>query len=63
MSRELRQLRQERSENYHFKYVTGHSERMREVFDLVARVACSEASVLITGESGTGKEVVARRYS
>ncbi len=60
MSRELRQLRKERSDNYHFKYVVGHSERMREVFDLVSRVACSEASVLIMGESGTGKEVVAR---
>ncbi|GER86585.1 acetoacetate metabolism regulatory protein AtoC [Dictyobacter vulcani] len=59
MSRELRQLRKERSDNYHFKYVVGHSERMREVFDLVARVAPSDASVLIIGESGTGKEVVA----
>src|SRR5437763_7541933 len=60
MSRELRQLRRERSDNYHFTYVVGHSERMREVFDLVAKVAPSEASVLIMGESGTGKEVVAR---
>ncbi len=60
MSRELRQLRRERSDNYHFSYIVGHSERMREVFDLVARVACSDVSVLITGESGTGKEVVAR---
>ncbi|GHO84119.1 sigma-54-dependent transcriptional regulator [Dictyobacter formicarum] len=59
MSRELRQLRKERSDNYHFNYVVGHSERMREVFDLVARVARSDASVLIMGESGTGKEVVA----
>ncbi|GCF07986.1 sigma-54-dependent transcriptional regulator [Dictyobacter arantiisoli] len=59
MSRELRQLRQERRDNYHFNYVVGHSERMREVFDMVARVARSEASVLIMGESGTGKEVVA----
>ncbi len=59
--RELRQLRLERRDNYHFSYVVGHSERMREVFDLVARVARSDtASVLITGESGTGKEVVAR---
>ena len=59
MYRELRQLRSERSDNYHFGYLVGHSERMREVFDLVARVAPSDASVLITGESGTGKEVVA----
>jgi DNA-binding NtrC family response regulator len=60
MSRELRQLRNERRDNYHFSYIVGHSERMREVFDLVARVAQSDASVLIMGESGTGKEVVAR---
>ena len=61
MHRELRQLRRERSDNYHFSFIVGHSERMREVFELVARVAHSDtASVLITGESGTGKEVVAR---
>jgi DNA-binding NtrC family response regulator len=61
MYRELRQLRRERSDNYHFSYIIGHSERMRAVFDMVARVAHSDtASVLITGESGTGKEVVAR---
>ena len=59
MYRELRQLRQERRDHYHFSYLVGQSERMREVFDLVARVAPSDASVLITGESGTGKEVVA----
>ena len=60
MYRELRQLRRERSDNYHFSYIVGQSERMREVFDLVARVARSDtASVLITGESGTGKEVIA----
>jgi DNA-binding NtrC family response regulator len=60
MSRELRQLRRERSDKYHFKYIVGQSERMRDVFDLVARVARSDtASVLITGESGTGKEVIA----
>ncbi|GAC1347539.1 MAG: sigma-54 dependent transcriptional regulator [Ktedonobacteraceae bacterium] len=62
MYRELRQLRRERSDNYHFSYIVGQSERMREVFDTVARVARSDtsAAVLITGESGTGKEVVAR---
>ncbi len=33
---------------------------MREVLDLVVRIAPSDASVLLTGESGVGKEVVAR---
>jgi two-component system response regulator AtoC len=33
---------------------------MREVLDLVSRVAPSDANVLLTGESGVGKEVVAR---
>ncbi len=61
MWRELRQLRRERSDNYHFNHIVGHSEGMRTVFEMVAKVARSEtASVLITGESGTGKEVVAR---
>jgi DNA-binding NtrC family response regulator len=60
MSRELRQLRRERSDNYHFSHIVGHSAKMREIFDFVARVARSDASVLMMGESGTGKEVVAR---
>jgi two-component system, NtrC family, response regulator AtoC len=38
----------------------GSSPAMHAVHDVVARVADSDASVLITGESGTGKEVVAR---
>src|SRR6185369_7867517 len=33
---------------------------LREVIDMVERVAGSNSTVLITGESGTGKEVVAR---
>ena len=59
MSRELRQLRREKSDSYHFKYLVGQSEGMRKVFEMVAKVARSDASVLIIGESGTGKEVVA----
>lgn len=37
----------------------GKSPKMREVFELVARVARSKTTVLLTGESGTGKEKIA----
>jgi len=40
--------------------IIGASRAMTELFDLVARAARSNSTVLITGESGTGKELVAR---
>src|SRR5439155_18779846 len=43
-----------------FDALVGKSAVMQRVYDLMARVSDSEASVLITGESGTGKEVVAK---
>ncbi len=40
--------------------ILGNSPEMQQVRAIVARVADSDASVLITGASGTGKDVVAR---
>ena len=40
--------------------LVGQTQRMRELFTLVERVAPSPTTVLISGESGTGKELVAR---
>jgi DNA-binding NtrC family response regulator len=43
-----------------FEGMIGSSHPMREVIQLLGRVASVEASVLVSGESGTGKELAAR---
>ncbi len=43
-----------------FSHFVGESAVMQKIFSLIARVAQSDATVLIDGESGTGKELVAR---
>ena len=56
---EIGVLRRELRHLGHFGPLIGASPPMQAVYDLVMRVAPTDASVLITGESGTGKELVA----
>ncbi|MCG8422644.1 MAG: sigma 54-interacting transcriptional regulator [Proteobacteria bacterium] len=48
------------SDRTQFGPLLGRSPSMRRIFDVLSRVAPTDATVLITGESGTGKEVAAR---
>lgn len=40
--------------------LVGRSARIREIYNLIRRLAMSNLTVLITGESGTGKDIAAR---
>jgi len=57
---ENQRFRETLQERHHLGNIVGVSSRMLDVFKLIARVAPTRSTVLITGESGTGKEVVAR---
>ncbi|MEP6847916.1 MAG: sigma-54 dependent transcriptional regulator [Acidobacteriota bacterium] len=57
---ENRVLRRELRKQYNFAEIVGKSDKLQEVFDLVNKVADTNANVLVRGESGTGKELIAR---
>ena len=57
---ENRALRRDLRDKYKLDNVVGRSEAMLQVYKTAARVAATDATVLIEGESGTGKELVAR---
>lgn len=57
---ENRELRQRLVAAFDPRSIIGRGPAMRRLMDMVAMVAPSEATVLVTGESGTGKELVAR---
>jgi DNA-binding NtrC family response regulator len=60
LSMENRALRRDLRDKYRLENVVGRSEAMLQVYKTAARVAATDATVLIEGESGTGKELVAR---
>ncbi|TMQ61895.1 MAG: sigma-54-dependent Fis family transcriptional regulator [Candidatus Eisenbacteria bacterium] len=59
LKEEIGSLRGELRELGRFGRLIGNSQIMQKVYDLVVKVAPTEATVLLVGESGTGKEEVA----
>ncbi len=53
-------LKKELKERYKFENIIGTSQKMQQVYNLIAKVADTDSTILIQGESGTGKELVAR---
>ena len=53
-------LREEVDKASMFEEIVGESTALRSILVLVAKVAPTESTVLITGETGTGKELIAR---
>jgi two-component system NtrC family response regulator len=60
LAEENRRLKNELSARADFRTIVGSSKEMEKVFEMIRKVADTEAAILITGESGTGKELVAR---
>jgi transcriptional regulator with GAF, ATPase, and Fis domain len=60
LAERLESLKSELGERYGFDHIVGRSPALRETLARAAKVAPTDATVLITGESGTGKELVAR---
>jgi DNA-binding NtrC family response regulator len=58
---ENRYLKHELKKTLKARTIIGESERLREVFETVRKVAQSDSTVLLCGESGTGKELFARQ--
>ncbi|MFL6254422.1 MAG: sigma-54-dependent transcriptional regulator [Pyrinomonadaceae bacterium] len=62
ISRENRSLRRALSAGGETFGITGRSQRMLQIAEVIRTAAPSDASVLIEGESGTGKELIAAAF-
>jgi two-component system NtrC family response regulator len=60
LMQENRLLSEQLQERFQFGNIVGKSKAMRNVYEVIEKVAQTRASVLITGESGTGKELIAK---
>ena len=53
-------LRRELNRAFNVDHIVGDSPAMKQVFEMVRKLAPTRSTVLLTGESGTGKELIAR---
>ncbi|MFC1851389.1 sigma-54-dependent transcriptional regulator [candidate division CSSED10-310 bacterium] len=60
LERDNRSMKEELRKIYGYKNIIGKSPKMKQVFETIALVAESDATILITGDSGTGKELIAK---
>ncbi|OGP62830.1 MAG: Fis family transcriptional regulator [Deltaproteobacteria bacterium RBG_13_49_15] len=58
--KENRRLRSDIESRYCFGNILGRSKGIRDIFEIIEKVAPTSATILIEGESGTGKELVAK---
>jgi len=59
-TRENIRLRERLAKEFDVSDIVGDSPQIKEILDVVRRVASTPSSVLICGQSGTGKELVAK---
>ncbi|SQB28890.1 acetoacetate metabolism regulatory protein AtoC [Citrobacter koseri] len=60
MKQEIRSLHQALSTSWQWGHILTNSPGMMDICKDTAKIALSQANVLISGESGTGKELIAR---
>ncbi|MHC4670542.1 MAG: sigma-54-dependent transcriptional regulator, partial [Planctomycetota bacterium] len=60
LTQENEQLRRQLNRSLKLDNLIGSDHRMRKIYETMATVAATRATILITGESGTGKSLIAR---